>query len=137
MQGATFYDLEALLLQKEISLIGELKVVVGTRAYQYNRDITRYKERITSEHLSAAHEFALMTKSADMPVSKRLTGVCGRNCQQCNNFNKSCKGAGFHCWSGAYCEVFNCCVIRKSYQTCEDCDKRLNCCKIGDSKRFS
>jgi flavodoxin len=137
MPGATFYDLEALLLQKDISIINKLKLLVGTKEYKFSLDIKQYKEKITSEHLQTTHDFALRTVALDKPLSLRLKGICGKDCQQCNEFNKSCKGAGYHCWSGSHCEIFDCCVIKKSYLTCEDCDNRLNCSKIRNKNNFA
>ena len=134
MLGATFYDLEALLLQKDISIINKLDVLVGTKKYKFSLDINQYKEKITSELLHAVHNFALRTVSSDKPLAIRLKGICGLDCHQCNDFDKSCKGAGYHCWSGSHCEIFDCCVIKKSYLTCGDCDNRLNCDKIKNKK---
>ncbi len=130
MLGATFYDLEALLLQKNISIINKLSVLVGTKKYKFSHDISQYKDKITSEHIKMATDFALNSVKLDKPLPLRLKGICGLDCQQCNNFNKSCKGAGFNCWSGRHCEIFDCCVIKKSYSTCGDCDTRLICIKI-------
>jgi flavodoxin len=134
MMGATFYDLEALLLQKDISIINKLNVLVGTKAYKFSRDINKYKEKITEEHLQISYDFALRTVTLDKPLPLRLKGICGLDCRQCVDFNKMCKGAGYHCWSGSHCDIFDCCVIKKSYLTCNECDNRLNCIKIGDCK---
>jgi flavodoxin len=130
MLGATFYDLEALLLQKNISIINKLSVLVGTKKYEFNHDVSQYKDKITSEHIKMATDFALNSAKLDKPLPLRLKGICGLDCQQCNNFNKSCKGAGFNCWSGRHCEIFDCCVIKKSYSICGDCDTRFSCIKI-------
>jgi flavodoxin len=137
MLGATFYDLEALLLQKNISIINKLNLAVGTKKYEFNLDVAQYKDNITLDHLQVASDFALRTVRLDKPLSIRLKGICGINCQQCNNFNKSCKGAGFNCWSGRHCDIFNCCVIKKSYSTCQDCSKRYNCILIKKQKNFA
>jgi flavodoxin len=136
MLGATFYDLEALLLQRNISIINKLKLSVGTMEYKFSLDRSRYKEQITSKHLQSAYNFALRTAALDKPLSVRLKGVCGADCQLCKEFNKSCKGAGYNCWSGRQCEIFNCCVVKKSYSSCEDCDHRLGCSKINKTKNF-
>lgn len=129
MLGATLFDLEALLLQKNISIINKLSVLVGTKKYEFSPDVSQYKDKITSEHIKMATDFALNSIKLDKPLPLRLKGICGLDCQQCNNFNKSCKGAGFNCWSGRHCEIFNCCVIKKSYLTCEECGTRFNCKK--------
>lgn len=130
MLGATFYDLESHLLQKNISLINKINIRVGTEKYKFNRNINQYKDKITSEHIKIATDFALNTVKLDKPLNLRLNGICGIDCRQCNYFNKSCKGAGFNCWSGRNCDVFNCCVINKSYSTCQDCNRRYNCILI-------
>ena len=134
MLGATFYDLEALLLQKDISIINRLNVLVGTNKYKFNLDVSKYKEKITSEHIQVANDFALSTVVLDKPLPLRLKGICGLDCQQCNDYNKTCKGAGYNCWSGSHCIIFDCCVIKKSYLTCGDCDNRLNCNTIKNRK---
>jgi flavodoxin len=137
MLGATFYDLEALLLNKDISVINKLNILVGTKEYKFSLDINQYKEKISSEHLQKAYYFAHRTIELDKPLSLRLKGICGLDCQQGNDFNKTCKGAGYHCWSGSHCEIFDCCVIKKSYLTCGDCDNRLNCGKIRNNNNFT
>jgi flavodoxin len=137
MLGATFYDLEALLLQKDISIRNKLNILVGTKKYKFSLDINQYKEKITSEHLQAAYNFALMTITSTKSLSLRLKGICGVDCQLCNDFDKSCKGAGYHCWSGNNCEIFECCVIRKSYLTCGDCENSLNCNMTRNKKNFA
>jgi flavodoxin len=134
MLGATFYDLEAILLQKNISIFNKLNLVVGTKKYKFNPDVSQYKDKITSDHLQAAYHFGLNTVTLDKPLSLRLKGICGLDCLECNKFNKSCKGAGYHCWSGTHCELFECCVIRKCYFTCGDCESRLTCTKIINRK---
>lgn len=130
MLGATFYDMESLLLRKNISIISKLNFLVGTEKYKFNLDISQYKDKITPEHIKMATEFALETVKLDKSLEIRLKGVCGTDCQQCKNFNKSCRGAGFRCCSGSQCEIFDCCVIKKSYSDCEDCSKKNNCILI-------
>ena len=137
MLGATFYDLESLLLRKNISIINKRNFLVGTEKYKFNLDIRRYKDKITPEHIKIASDFALSTIKSDKPLSPRLKGICGADCRQCKNFNKSCKGAGFNCWSGKQCDIFNCCVIRKSYSNCGDCNKIDNCFLIKKQKNFA
>jgi hypothetical protein len=135
MLGATFYDLEALLFQKDILIFNKLNLHVGIKQYKFTPDISQYKEKITSEHLQTAYNFALRTITLDKPLPIRLKGICGLDCQLCNDFNKSCRGAGYQCWSGNNCDIFNCCVIKKSYLTCGDCDNRLNCDKNRNLKK--
>lgn len=130
MLGATFYDLEALLLKRNISIFNELKLCVGTMEYKFSLDKSQYKEQVTSEHLQSAYNFALKTVTLDKPLPVRLKGVCGVDCQFCNEFNKSCNGAGYNCWSGRQCEIFNCCVITKSYYSCKDCNHQFDCSKL-------
>lgn len=134
MLGATFYDLEARFLQKNIPLVGKLNVKVGTEKYKFNLNVNNYKEKILPEHLNAAKKIASEAVSNKTPFSVRLIGVCGKNCQECKKFNKECKGAGFSCWSGSNCEIFNCCVIKKSLSSCDDCSSKDTCSKIKDKK---
>ncbi len=130
MLGATFYDLEARLLQKDIIVIDKLNILVGTEKYKFNQDISQYKEKVTPEHLQTAKDFALRAISKQNPLNLRLKGACGKDCQTCQEFNKSCQGAGYSCWSGKHCAIFNCCVLKKSYLTCGECNFRLNCDKF-------
>jgi len=130
MLGATFYDLESILLRKDISIINKLNILVGTEKYKFNLDISQYKDWITPEHIKMASDFALDTVKSNKPLSPRLKGICGKDCQQCKDFNKSCKGAGFSCWSGRHCDIFDCCIIKKSYSNCQDCNKINNCILI-------
>lgn len=130
MLGATFYDLEARLLQKDIEIIDKLKILVGTEKYKFKQDIRQYKELIKPEHLQNARQFALEAVNKQNPLELRLKGVCCRECSNCSEFNRKCRGAAFNCWSAKNCEIFNCCVIKKSFSTCEECGQRLNCNKI-------
>ncbi|HEY4788727.1 MAG TPA: flavodoxin family protein [Bacteroidales bacterium] len=134
MLGATFYDLESLLWQRNISIVNKLNVPAGTRKYQFNRDVSQYKDKITPEHIQMACDFALRTITLDKPLPLRLKGICGIDCKQCSDYNKSCKGAGYDCWSGRNCAIFDCCVIKKSYLTCEECNGRLNCNMVKNRK---
>jgi flavodoxin len=135
MLGATIYDLEALLLQRDISIINRLNLLVGTKKYNYNPDVSQYKEKITQDHLLVAKNFALQTVSLKNPLPLRLNGVCGSDCQECPEYDKSCKGAGYNCWSGRKCKIFECCVIKRSFLTCGDCDGKSNCHKIKHFRR--
>jgi flavodoxin len=129
MLGATIYDLEARLLQRGIKLVDKLNVMVGTEKYKFNQDVNQYKELIKSEHLQSAKDFALRALSRQDPISLRLTGTCGKDCLKCQDY-KACKGAGYNCWSGKQCVIFDCCVINNSYLTCGECNYRLNCTLI-------
>lgn len=135
MLGATFYDLEALLLQRNISIINRLNLPVGTKKYTFNPDVSLYKEKITQDHIRAANDFALKTVSLKDPLPLRLNGICGLDCQDCPEYNKSCKGAGYNCWSGRHCEIFDCCIVKKSYLICGDCNSKSYCIKIKHNKR--
>jgi hypothetical protein len=134
MLGATIYDLEARLLQKDIKVVDKLNISVGTEKYKFTQDIRQYKEKITPEHLQTAKDFALKAISKQDLLILRLKGVCGKDCQTCQEYNKSCKGAGYSCWSGAHCEIFDCCVTKKSFLTCGECNFRLNCDKLKNVK---
>lgn len=130
MLGATFYDLEARLLQKNIKVTDKLNILVGTEKYKFNRDISQYKELIRPEHLQTAKDFALRAISNQSPLMLRLKGACRKDCQTCQEYNKSCKGAGYSCWSGSHCDIFDCCVIKKSFLSCGECKYRLNCSEL-------
>ena len=134
MLGATFYDLEARLLQKNIILVDKINLLVGTEKYKFKQDISQYKELIKPEHLQSARQFArnAILKQNNLPM--RLKGACGKDCSDCPDFNISCKGAGFECWSEKDCKIFDCCVIKKSYLTCEECNNRLNCNLVKETK---
>jgi flavodoxin len=135
--GATFYDMEALLLSRNISILNKLNVCVGTQDYKFSPDINRYQEKIKSEHLRKASDFAQETIKLDKPLPIRLKGICGVDCLECGYLNKSCKGAGYNCWSGRQCDLFECCVIRRSYLTCSDCNELLSCSKIKNKINFA
>jgi hypothetical protein len=126
MPGATILDLESILLCKNISVINKHSFRVGTEEYRFDRNVSQYRDQITPGHIKIASDFALATVGSDKPSSIRLKGICGADCMRCNNFNRLCRGAGFSCWSGRKCNIFNCCIIRKSYSGCEDCNRRSN-----------
>lgn len=132
MLGATFYDLEALLLKQNILIINKLAVLVGTKKYKFSRNVSQYKDKIVSEHIELAADFCLNSLRLVRPLPLRLKGICGKDCRRCSDFGKSCKGAGYNCWSGRHCEIFNCCVIKKSYSTCDDCNNKFNCSMINN-----
>jgi hypothetical protein len=135
MLGATFYDLEALLLHKNIAVINKLNLLVGTEKYKFSRDINQYQEKITRVHLQQAVDFALQTITKTDFLPLRLQGACGKDCQRCASFNETCQGAGYRCWSGSQCEIFNCAVIKNSYLNCEDCIKSVSCNRIKKYER--
>lgn len=134
MLGATFYDMEALLLQKDILLVNKLNLIVGTEKYRFHKNINQYKEEITSEHIITAKEFALQTISLDKPLPLRLNTVCGNNCLKCSRYGNDCRGAGYQCWSASNCEIFECCVIKKSLEDCRNCSTWRNCIKLSYKK---
>jgi flavodoxin len=136
MLGATFYDLEALLLKKNITIINKLSVLVGTEKYKFSRDINQYKDMVTSEHIDMSTDFALNSLNSVRPLRLRLKGICGKDCQLCSDYGISCKGAGYNCWSGSHCEIFNCSVIKKSYSYCEDCNNKSNCVIIKNQNNL-
>ncbi|MDP4221871.1 MAG: hypothetical protein Q8868_01050 [Bacteroidota bacterium] len=136
MLGATIFDLESILLCKSISVINKHSFRVGTEEYRFNLNVSQYKDEITPEHIKMASDFALATIGSDKPLSIRLKGICGADCMKCSNFNRSCRGAGFSCCSGRQCDIYNCCIIRKSYSGCEDCNKRSNCLLIKKQNNF-
>ena len=134
MLGATFYDMEALLLQKSIILVNKLNLILGTEKYSFHKNINQYREEITSEHITTAKEFALQTISLDKPLPMRLNTVCGNNCLKCSRYGNKCKGAGYQCWSEKNCDIFECCVIRKSLEVCRNCSTWRNCIKLSYKK---
>jgi flavodoxin len=134
MFGATFYDMEALLLQKGIVLVNKLNLIVGMEKYKFHKNIRQYKEKITPEHIITAKEFALRTISLDKPSPLRLNTVCGNNCLKCSRYSNDCKGAAYQCWSEKKCKIFECCVIRKSLEDCRICPTWKNCMKLNYKK---
>lgn len=131
MLGATIIDMEARLRQKGIQLVGKLNLCVGTERYRFRQDVSQYAERITEAHVLEAKEFArncCLQKTE--PVELRLLGICGKDCNKCQRYlEQQCEGAGNKCWSGSNCEVFECCVIKKSLTACDKCKVRQSCRK--------
>lgn len=129
MLGATLIDMEARLRQAGIQLVGTLNVCVGTEQYRFRQDVSQYVERITETHLLEAKEFArhcCFQKAG--PVELRLWGFCGKDCSKCLRYQEQqCEGAGIRCWSGSNCQVFECCVIKKSLSGCDKCDIGQSC----------
>jgi flavodoxin len=134
MLGATFYDMETLLLQRGIVVVNKLNLTVGTEKYRFHQNVSQYKEKITSQHLITAKEFASRTISLEAPLPLRLNTVCGNNCLKCSRYGNDCKGAGYQCWSEKNCAIFECCVIRKSLEGCRSCSTWRNCIKLSYKK---
>ncbi len=58
----------------------------------------------------------------------RMHGVCGKDCRQCDAFQAGrCPGAGANCWSGRECDIFKCCIFKKSLPDCGKCRFFENC----------
>ena len=134
MVGATLIDMEALLRQKGKQFMGGLAVRVGTDKYRFRQDVNRYVDRLSNSHLSEAADFARAVVRRDALLPVRLHGVCGRDCRRCSKYQSGeCEGAGARCWSGRNCEVFDCCIIKKSLTGCDKC-KSLGCCSKRDSR---
>jgi len=130
MKGATLIDMEALLRQNGAQFMGGLAVCAGTDKYRFRQDVKDYVDQVTEAHLSRAREFARQVLSRREPVKAGLRGVCGRDCRQCLKYkHHQCEGAGFRCWSGRNCPVFECCVIKRSLTGCEKCPSLGSCGK--------
>jgi hypothetical protein len=131
MLGATLIDMEARLRQVDSQLIGKLNLCVGTEQYRFRQDVSQYVEQITKAHILEAKQFArhcCLQKAK--PVELRLWGICGKNCSKCARYQeRQCEGAGIRCWSGSNCEVFDCCVIKKSLTGCDKCKIGQSCSK--------
>jgi len=130
MLGATLIDMEALLRQNHKQFMGGLAVRVGTDKYRYRQDVSQYVDRLTESHFSEAIDFARSVVRRDGPLPVRLQGVCGRDCRLCSKYNRGeCEGAGVRCWSRRNCEVFNCCIVKRSLSGCDKCGSVGYCSK--------
>ncbi len=131
MLGATMIDMEARLRQAGIQLVGKLNLCVGTERYRFRQDVSQYVELITEAHVLEAKEFARhYCLQKVKPVKLRLRGICGKDCSKCLRYQEQqCEGAGIRCWSGSNCEVFECCVIKKSLTGCDKCKIGQSCSK--------
>lgn len=134
MLGATFYDMEARLLQRGIVVVNKLNLIVGTEKYRFHKNLSQYREKITPQHLITAKEFALRTISLEEPSPLRLKTVCGNDCLKCSRYGSVCRGANYKCWSESNCEIFECCVIKKSLEDCHSCPTWKNCIKLNCKK---
>ena len=129
MVGATLIDMEARLRQRNIRIVGILAVCVGTERYRFRRDVRHYAERITETHIVEAKAFARHCCFEDVePVELRLWGMCGKACRTCSRYQQQeCEGAGTRCWSGSDCQIFACCVLKKSLTGCVTCQVGQSC----------
>lgn len=128
MLGATLIDMEVILRQHGTRFVGGLALCVGTDRYRFRRDVSQYIDRITDAHITQAREFACGFLQPVEPVELRLRGVCGRDCRQCSKYKeRQCEGAGIRCWSGRHCQVFECCVLKRSLLGCERCTSIRSC----------
>ncbi len=129
MLGATLIDMEALLRQNRKQFMGGLALRVGTDKYQFRQDVNQYVDLVADAHVSEASEFARRVVRGE-PETIRLKGVCGRDCSRCRKYQqRECEGAGVRCWSGRNCQVFECCIIKRSLTGCEKCTNIGSCSK--------
>jgi flavodoxin len=136
MIGATLIDMEATLRQNRTLFLGGLAVCVGTDEYRFRQDVSQYVDHVNDEHLSRASEFTRAILARGKPVDLRLQGVCGRDCRQCPKYKqRQCEGAGARCWSGRNCQVFECCIIKRSLTRCEKCASIGSCSKRNNLLR--
>lgn len=128
MLGATLIDMEAILRQHGAKFVGALALRVGTEQYRFRQDVSQYAERIADAHIALAGKFARGFLQRATPVKLRLRGACGRDCRECMEFREhKCQGASLRCWSGRSCPAFDCCVLKKSLQACEQCADNRTC----------
>ncbi|MDK2980996.1 MAG: hypothetical protein PWQ55_1343 [Chloroflexota bacterium] len=134
MLGGTLLDLRAVLRQQGAILLGSTAFRLGTEDYRLRQNIQEYAEAITPANLAAARNFARDCTTAPQPLPMRMRGVCWKDCTQCEAFQAGrCPGAGANCWSGRECEIFKCCIFKKSLPDCakcrffEDCEIRTIC----------
>jgi hypothetical protein len=131
MLGATLIDMEAALRQVGPTFVAGLDLRVGTEQYRFRRDVSQYVEQITETHLLKSRQFARRCGlGTTEPVDLRLRGICGKDCTMCSKCQRrQCAGAAIGCWSGSNCEVFECCVIKKTLAGCITCKKGASCSK--------
>lgn len=62
--------------------------------------------------------------------AKDLVGCCGLYCGLCNKYQShspsrcnGCKVGEQHSW----CSIWNCCVKRRNFETCAECEDLFNC----------
>jgi flavodoxin len=133
MLGATLIDMEAISRQQGTQLVGSLAVRVGTEQYRFRQDVSQYTDKIGDSHFAQAREFAKRLSRPAEPAKPRLHGPCGKDCQACAKYQEhQCEGAGTRCWSGRHCRAFDCCVLKKSLETCEQCAKSPSCSFLAD-----
>jgi flavodoxin len=126
--GGTLLDLVALLRQRGVTLTGTLAIRLGTEAYRFRENINNYVEEITPANLEAARHFSAACSTNPQPLPIRLRGVCSNDCTACASFQTGkCPGAGFNCWSGRECEIYKCCVLKKSLPDCSLCSNFKDC----------
>jgi len=128
MLGGTLLDLEALLRQRGAGLCATLAIRLGTEAYRFRQNINNYIEEITPANLEATRNFAATCCNNPRLLPIRMRGVCSSDCASCASFQTGkCPGAGFNCWSGRECEIYKCCMLKKSLPDCSLCSNFKDC----------
>ena len=128
MLGATLIDLEAISRQRGARFVGTLALRVGTERYRFRRNVSLYADVVTDAHIAQAGQFARNFVHPVEQVELRSRGVCGKDCRAWAKYRAhQCEGAGVRCWSGRQCRVFDCCVLRRSLETCDRCPERSAC----------
>jgi flavodoxin len=128
MLGATLIDMEATLRQHGSQFAGGLAVRVGTEQYRFRQDVSQYTDKIADKHIALARKFARRFSRPVEPVEPRLRGPCGKNCQECSKYREhQCEGVAVRCWSSRHCRAFDCCILKKSLDACDQCTKSRSC----------
>ena len=128
MMGGTLLDMEAILRKQGAVLFGRTAFRLGTEANRYRHNVQEYVEEITVSTLESARIFAKTCVADPSPIPSRLKGICGNECLQCVSFQVGdCPGAGTNCWSGRECDIYKCCVLKKSLPDCGKCQYFIQC----------
>jgi flavodoxin len=128
MLGGTLLDMEALLRKQGAALLARSAFRLGSEDYRFRQNVHEYTDSITELNLKAAREFARRCTANPEPIPGRMTGVCGNNCTECELYlQQECQGAGYNCWTGRECDIFKCCVTKKSLPDCGKCGNLSQC----------
>ena len=137
MLGGTLLDMEAILRKQAVILVGKTAIRLGTESYRFRQNVHEYIEEITPSNLETALHFARACSQAPQPIAPRLQGVCGNDCKKCTYYlEEKCRGAGYNCWSGRECEIYKCCVLKKSLPDCGKC-RYFNQCNINQKRSLA
>ena len=62
--------------------------------------------------------------------AKNLIGCCGLYCGLCNKYQSTAPSRCIGCQLGeqhSWCSIWNCCVKKRGYENCTECDQVFNC----------